>query len=58
MSNIREQLEQIGLGRMAAKAQAKSRPSLRLIVGKRSAQAVNRLGGRPNLPKDLPWPVR
>jgi uncharacterized protein YwqG len=43
---------------MAATIQAKSRPSLRLIVGKHSAQALSRLGGRPNLPKEIPWPVR
>jgi hypothetical protein len=32
--------------------------SIRLNPGKRSAQAVTRLGGRPNLPKEIPWPVR
>ena len=42
---------------MAAAIQAQSRPSLRLTAGKPSAQPVSRLGGRPNLPKEHPWPV-
>jgi uncharacterized protein YwqG len=57
MSTIRQQLKEIGLGRLAAAIQAGSRPSLRLTAGKPSAQPVSRLGGRPNLPKDIPWPV-
>jgi uncharacterized protein YwqG len=57
MSTIRQQLKGIGLGRLAAAIQAGSRPSLRLTAGKPSAQPVSRLGGRPNLPKDIPWPV-
>src|SRR5208283_3446182 len=49
--------EALGLGRLAAAIEAQSRPSLRLTAGKPSAQPINRLGGRPNLPKDIPWPV-
>ena len=57
MITIRQQLEEIGLSRMAAAIQAHSRPSLRLTAGKRSAQPVSRLGGRPNLPEGVRWPV-
>jgi uncharacterized protein YwqG len=31
-------------------------PSLRLTLGKASAQPVSRIGGRPNLPKGIRWP--
>src|SRR5260370_42272534 len=58
MSTIRQQLKAIGLDRLSAAIRAQSQPSLRLIAGKPSAQAVSRLGGRPNLPKEIPWPVR
>ena len=57
MSEIRQQLKELGLERLASAIQAQSRPSLRLTAGKPSAQPVSRLGGRPNLPKDIPWPV-
>jgi len=57
MSTMRQRLHEIGLDRLAAAIQARSQPSLRLITGKAGAQAVGRLGGRPNLPKDIPWPV-
>jgi uncharacterized protein YwqG len=43
---------------MASAVQAKSLKSIRLSPGKRSANTVSRLGGRPNLPRDIPWPVR
>jgi len=58
MDNLSEQLERIGLRRMASAIQAKSLESIRLSPGKRSAHAVTRLGGRPNLSKEIPWPVR
>src|SRR6266567_4063514 len=58
MNTIRQQLNEIGLGRMASTIQAQSQPSIRLVAGKPSAQPLNRLGGRPNLPKEIPWPVR
>ena len=47
----------ISLGRVAAAIQSHGEPSLRLTAGKASAQPVNRLGGKPNLPKEFPWPV-
>ena len=58
MSSLRQKLEQIGLHRMASVIQARSQESIRLQAGKRSAQSVTRLGGRPNLPKETPWPMR
>jgi uncharacterized protein YwqG len=58
MNNLHRQLEQIGLRRMASAIQARSQQSIRLNAGKRSAQAVTRLGGRPNLLQDIPWPLR
>ena len=58
MSSLRQQLEQLGLLRMASAIQAKSQESIRLNTGERSAQAVTRLGGRPNLPKEMSWPMR
>ncbi len=54
---IRQKLKEIGLERLAAPILARTRPSLRLKVGKPNARPVSRLGGRPNLPKDIPWPV-
>ena len=57
MSASRQQLEAIGLGRLAAAIRSRSLPSLRLTAGKPSAQPVTRLGGRPNLPKEIRWPV-
>jgi len=54
---VRQQMKEIGLERLAAPILARTRPSLRLTVGKPSAQPVSRLGGRPNLPKEIPWPV-
>jgi len=58
MSTLRQKLHEVGLGRLAAAIQARSRPSLRLITGKPpGAQTIGRLGGRPNLPRDIPWPV-
>src|SRR6266496_1962019 len=57
MSTIREQLTGIGLGRLAAEIQAQSKPSIRLTAAKASAQPVSRLGGRPNLPKEIRWPA-
>jgi uncharacterized protein YwqG len=50
-------LKSIGLARLAPAIQSRSLPSLRLTAGKPSAQPVTRLGGRPNLPKDIRWPV-
>jgi uncharacterized protein YwqG len=57
MPTIREQLDAIGLSRLADAVEARSQPSLRLTATEPSAQPVSRLGGRPNLPKDIPWPV-
>jgi uncharacterized protein YwqG len=57
IQTIRRQMKEIGLERLAAPILARTRPSLRLTVGEPSAQPVSRLGGQPNLPKDIPWPV-
>ena len=57
MNSIRQQLQEIGLGRLAAAIESRSQLSLRLIAGKRGSQGVGRLGGRPNLPKEVQWPT-
>jgi uncharacterized protein YwqG len=57
-NSIRQQLQEIGLERLAAPILSRARPSLRLTVGQPSDQPVSRLGGRPNLPNEIPWPVR
>jgi len=56
-SILRKQLTDAGLGRLASAIQAQTKPSLRLTATKPSAQPVSRLGGRPNLPKEIRWPV-
>ena len=56
-STIREQMAGIGLGRMAAAIAARRLPSLRLTPGKPCAEPVSRLGGLPNLPREIAWPV-
>jgi uncharacterized protein YwqG len=57
MSSIRQALQEIGLGRLATAIESRSQPSLRLITGRRGTEIVGRLGGRPNLPKGIPWPT-
>jgi hypothetical protein len=54
---IRRQLKEIGLERLTAPILARTRPSIRLTVGDPSSEPVSRLGGRPNLPEGIPWPV-
>jgi uncharacterized protein YwqG len=56
-SALHQQMKKIGLERLAGPILAGARPSLRLTVGKPSVRPASRLGGRPNLPKDIPWPV-
>ena len=57
MRTVRQQISGMGLDRLAAAIQARSRPSLRLTATKPSARPVSRLGGRPNLPKNIRWPL-
>ena len=54
---IRQQMKEIGLERLTAPILARTRPSIRLTAGGPSSEPVSRLGGQPNLPKDIPWPV-
>ena len=56
-SELRQKLDGMGLGRLAKPIATQCRPSLRLTAGRPCAQAVSRLGGRPNLPKDVRWPL-
>jgi len=56
MNVTRQQLHSLGLARLAAGIRTARKPAIRLTTGKRSAQAVNRFGGRPNLPKVIRWP--
>lgn len=57
MNPIRQLLQEVGLDRLAAAIESRSQPSLHLIAGKRGSQSVGRLGGRPNMPKEVKWPT-
>ncbi len=55
---LRDQLKQLGLGRMADAIEQRSQPSIRLLPGEPSTQRISRLGGHPNLPAGVSWPLR
>jgi len=57
MKSVREALIGNNLGRIVDKIEATSKKSIRLSSEKRSCDATNRLGGKPNLPKGLAWPT-
>lgn len=54
---LARKFDKISGGQLAKPLQGHRCPSLRLVTGKRYAQGLSRLGGRPNLPKDVGWPV-
>lgn len=55
---INKRMERAGLSRIAPAVLKLLRPSIRLIVGEQSEQPVTRLGGTPNMPVDIAWPMR
>jgi uncharacterized protein YwqG len=55
---IRERMERAQLDRIAPAILELVRSSIRLNLGEPSSEAVTRLGGTPNLPEDIPWPLR
>jgi uncharacterized protein YwqG len=57
VSSIRELLTQHGLSRIADQIEAAAKPSIYLTSGEESEDPTSRLGGRPNLPKQMKWPV-
>jgi len=56
MRSLREQLTTNGLARIAANIEAVAKPSILLYAGEICDASSTRLGGRPNLPDDVPWP--
>jgi uncharacterized protein YwqG len=54
---LRQQMKKLGLERLSDPILAGARPSIRLTLGAPAVGPVSRLGGRPNLPQEIPWPV-
>jgi uncharacterized protein YwqG len=57
MKSIRNALADHSLSRISDKIESVAKKSIRLSTEKCSSDATNRLGGRPNLPKDFNWPT-
>jgi len=57
MQSLRKMLTTRNLGRIADQIESAARKSVRLLPGRRSADAASRLGGRPNLPRHFKWPT-
>jgi uncharacterized protein YwqG len=57
MQSLRKMLLTRNLGRVADRIESAARKSVRLLPGRRSADAASRLGGRPNLPRHFAWPT-
>jgi uncharacterized protein YwqG len=57
MKSIRNALRDHNLSRISDQIESVAKKSIRLSSEKRSSEATNRLGGKPNLPKDLNWPT-
>jgi uncharacterized protein YwqG len=57
MKSLREALIDNNLSRISGEIEATTMKSVRLSFEKRSSDATNRLGGKPNLPKELAWPT-
>lgn len=58
MKSIRNALTDHDLSRISDQIESVAKKSIRLSSEKRSSEATNRLGGKPNLPKDFNWPTR
>ena len=57
MPSLAESLEARGLARIAKDIESVAMPAVFLIPGDPSESPCSRLGGRPNLPSDLDWPI-
>ena len=53
-----KEMKKAGLSRIESSVLKLLRPSIRLVAGEESEQAVTRLGGYPNLPTEIAWPSR
>jgi uncharacterized protein YwqG len=58
MTELKEQLTEAGLGRIASRLAPLVRESVRLTAVKYEEKPTCRLGGRPNLAPELSWPER
>jgi uncharacterized protein YwqG len=56
MSELEQRLTDAGLGRVASNLAPLARETVRLIATEFEEEPTSRLGGRPNLAPDLPWP--
>lgn len=54
--SLAEELRAAGIGGQAEKLASLARPSLRLEPGRETGQT--KVGGRPDLPPGLAWPIR
>ena len=57
MKSLQDTLKENGLGRIASQMESVAKKSIRMSTEKARAVPTNRLGGRPNLPKDFDWPT-
>jgi uncharacterized protein YwqG len=57
VKSLRNDLKEQSLGRFSGQIESAAKKSVRLSTEKRNAAPTNRLGGRPNLPRDLAWPT-
>jgi uncharacterized protein YwqG len=57
MPTTRELLEHHGLVRIADALESHIRPSCQLVSAEYGEEWPNRLGGRPNLPPEIAWPM-
>src|SRR4051794_27709717 len=57
MKSIPELLTANGLGHISAQIEAAALPSIYLHSGEPTESPCSRLGGRPNLPPEVLWPI-
>ena len=57
MKSIRNALADHSLSRISDQIESATKKSIRLSSEKRSSGKMNRLGGKPSLPKDVEWPT-
>src|ERR1019366_10712311 len=57
MPSLAQSLEDSGLARIAKDIETLAIPAVFLIPGVPSEDSCSRIGGRPNLPSELDWPI-